>query len=220
MIQREREIGEIETVCLKRLELVPPIYARSLGLVVDRPVFISPTDSIESRTFVYQVGATVKVSYFDVNDDESFVTSKKLGEFGNPPVPALVVYSRPKYGMGYDEMPKRVIEGGCTYWGSMTHSNYWVAIIEPTGRVLEHEDYLIEFNRITDELVVRKILVHCKGCPDMPLREGLVVQVGDRRLFACCDSGIHDKEIAENPILTPRFKFQITETDELVFNSI
>lgn len=62
--RKEREKPGERLYC-KRLQLVTPEHARRLGIATDLPVFVSETDSTDGRPFVYQVGETLRISYFE-----------------------------------------------------------------------------------------------------------------------------------------------------------
>ena len=214
MVRREREIGEQSIVYIKRLELVTPQYAAELGLKVDKPVFTANTDS---TPLIYNVGKTVKIEgFFDpldtgtVHDNYSGVVYHKnnIGE------KISVISSHPRVGIGYHQRPAKHLDE----WGNREVSS-WMAVVEPTGQVVEHEDYLFNFNRITNELRVKEIRAFCTACKAGPLKEGKAIEVyRNGFIFAVCNSEIHDASIAQRPEwLSPKVTFELAETGEIVF---
>lgn len=124
------------------------------------------------------------------------------------------VHTRPKSGIGYQEFPIGVM---AKLPAVMNYAS-WVAIVEPTGTVLEY-DYDFTFNRITDELKVRKILAFCDGCQDGSLNMGYITDVrGDGTLLSpVCRPTIHGEPFTENPyLLSPRMFFEIGRNNEVL----
>lgn len=200
-----------ERVCIKRLDLVRPDDARSLGLVVDRPVFISPTDSTDSKPLIYRVGHTIKASFLGETGDLSLTTYK-----GEVEADAAWVHSRPKSGMGYHEFPAEVMT-------RLPQVNYtgWVAVVEPVGRILEHQDKYFAFDRITDQLVVREILALCEVCRSGPLSIGFVADIReDGMLSPICGADIHNKYFVEDPsALSPNMLFEIGDDKQVILRA-
>lgn len=204
-VQRAEAIEREEAICIKKLVLVTPEYAHRLGLDVDRPVFTAENDSTH---LIYEVGKTVKIEgFFDPLDTGAVHDSERIAE------QVSMLRSHPRVGIGYHQEPARVADE----WGKHEVSD-WLAIVEPTGTVIEKEDYFFAFNRITDELRVKEIRAFCTGCRAGPLKEGLAIEVyGNGFIFACCTSNIHDAEDAKHPEwFSPRRTFEIAETGEVV----
>lgn len=201
MIENPRELSSPErrTTCFKKLDLVTPALARKLGLTVNKPVFVSSTDSTYDRKpFVYQGGITVKSSEEDLLIPDSNVTTHGLVD-GNEGDFSYVTYSRPRFGIGYDEARSDVTTNGCAYWSNLRMGS-WVGIVEPKGKVIKHNDRFFAYNRITDELTIREIRAFCCGCKDGPLNHGDIIEpYKNGHLFAVCSSDIHTQEREKNP---------------------
>lgn len=183
------ELGEREPMAFKKVMLVTPPYARRYGLSVDRPVFLSDTDGVDQKPFVYEVGVVLETTSLpDVA--ESFNSLHPVKGMKN----VHVFGSRPKYGIGYEQMPRYVMTNGCEYWGNVRGLS-WVAILEPLGKVLEHDEEFSRFNRVTDKARVKEILAFCtaNSCKELPaLQEGLAVgPMGAGNHLACCGSELH-----------------------------
>lgn len=211
MIRREREPGEAERICLKQLDLVTPEYAGRFGLVVNEPVFISLTDSTDQRPFIYRVGTTIGDPQSEITT-ESFVTKHQMVGL------LKSMHLRPRYGMGCFEIPKTTMDDRYGFWKYW----YWVAVVEPTGVVFKNEDDFtgFEFNRITNELKVDRVLAFCRGCLAGPLKRGIVVGPSADLTFtpACSFEKYKEDFKGKHAIPMPKWKFEITETGEVVFS--
>ncbi|TSC86654.1 MAG: hypothetical protein G01um10147_866 [Microgenomates group bacterium Gr01-1014_7] len=196
---------ERDHINIKGLTLVSPEYARTWGLVVQNPVFISPTDSVDMRPPIYQVELTTKVSIFDQTDTETIARIKEFVLHG------ISVEYRPQSGMGYFETPlltERVTPDDIAWFASGWGLGRWVAVIEPLGRVKEENDPLKYFNKSTDELKVQKIMAFCRGCSTQLQENGLAVDIGNRgRFYPVCGLAMHGEEIASKQWQYFRFSF-------------
>lgn len=209
MVNQERD-----QISIKGLTLVSPEYARARGLIVQNPVFISPTDSVDMRPPIYQVGTTTEVLVFDPTDTEASAVIKRL------PFPSSIeVQYRPKSGIGYYEtlLTKRATPDDVSWFASGWGLGKWVAVIEPLGTTKEDIDPQLYFNRSTDKLRVEKILAFCKGCNTQLQDGGLVVDVGNRgRFYPVCGLEIHGEEIISKK--WPYFRFEFDQDGKVIFD--
>lgn len=197
MINRETFVISNETFYLKELSLVTADYARRLGLVVDRPVFISPWDS---KPLVYQVGATIQVPNFEPTDESVETVHKIDSDVG-------YIEERPRYGIGYLEMEKGkgmrkgpLSNTDTVYWGALNMDN-WIALVEPLGTVVKYLNEISHFNRLTDRLRVKEIMVSCRGCHVESLTEGMVLEPENNGLlYAWCYDVTHREKLTSGDV--------------------
>lgn len=191
----------ISPVGFKKIILVKPETALRYGIAVDHPVFISNTDSVHERPKVYEVGKEISADPLPHNFKKSFVAYKEIDD------QVFTVSSRPKFGLGYDEYPRSVMTNGCLYWTDV-HIDGWIALIDPIGKVIKHEDYFFTFNRIARRLRVKEIFAFCTAAScryDPPLQEGIVVgPFGDRGYRPVCSLENHPPALEMD-----RFTFRI-----------
>lgn len=206
--RKEREKPGERLYC-KKLSLVTPEHAKRLGIITDIPVFVSETDSTDGRPFVYQTGETFKVSHFEEEGNESVQTTHRIA----PRVASL--HSRPKYGIGYFDEPAFVMTNGSMFWSGIKDAG-WVAILEPAGRIVHHEDYFFAYSAIAEEVRVKEILAFCEGDKIGPLKEGIVINIGNPYLKSVCGYEEHKKEIDEHQF--PWFGFYYDRDGKIAFD--
>lgn len=228
MIRGEREAGYKEggIICVKRLSLITPAYARSLGLTTDRPLFTSLNDS---ELFNYRVGDTYKISgFFEPADTGSGLTVKQAttGPMGEVNVALSIVFPRPRVGIAYEEISSLSLIYGNNHWSDIKRSN-WIAVVEPMGRIFREDDDVLPFNRVTDELKVKEMKVCCEWCRKEIQKEGLVLELfGNGYLFAVCTDRHYKNtirnlvELTANARQTSPFYFEIGLNNEVVFKEI
>lgn len=225
MILREREAGEAETICLKRLDLITPSYAgRCFGLTVNKPVFTSPNDS---EPLIYRIGDANKVAGFfePLDTGSALIIEESKAKLGEVEINFGRVTPKPRVGIGYEEISTLEMVYGNNHWSDIKRAN-WVAVVEPLGRVSIEEDAVLPFNRVTDELKVKEMLAFCEWCRKEPLKEGLVLDLfGNGYLFAVCTDRHYKSTIgkllelsrAKPDRLAPSY-FKIDQNGEVVFS--
>lgn len=187
---------EQETICLKRLSLITPEYAQKLGIKTDKPIF---TDFADSGYYIYHGGEILEAPVFLPG---SMQIKEKIAEG------EAALHSQPVGGFGYFEESSWEMSEESHYRWTRDNNANWVAVIEPLGKVVKHDDYFMAFNSITDKLKVLEIRAFCEGCHNGPLPMGRVLDVyRNGYLFAACNQKIsrgHDKKF-------PGFRFNMAD---------
>lgn len=200
-------MAEREVFLFKPLVLVTPEYAQEMGLDVEVPILTSLNDS---DAFIYQAGEVITVPRLD---PLTLIIKRELG--GGLTTGSSVTQE----GIGYWEIPKGAVFGDFLECGPVKNAN-WIAIVEPLGEVLRHSKGPLEFNRITNSLSVKEIVVQCdRGfyCKSGLIQEGLVLDFKNGFLFASCTTEPWVKKTSRRDY---PFRFQIGPDGKINFTGI
>lgn len=206
-IPKTQQDLERERICFKRLYLIKPDIAHSLGIETDKPVFISYHDSTEDRLHTYQVGDIVASSSLDSVESRRVIQGTAIPN-------VKVLFSRPKFGLSYDETVRGVMTNGCSYWPP----SEWVGVVEPLGKSYKESAYLFEYDHITEALKILEIMGFCRMCVRKgvinPLKEGYAVGPWGEGIFTpICDV---NKYILDDWMEV--FKFQTLSDGQIKFS--